>query len=157
MESVAWDRKEFWNLAAIGWAAMLIVGAQVLELGFGLEPCALCLNQRLWVMLAGVICVVGFAHNPRLGIYPLLVALASVAGGAFSIRHLYILTLPPGEVVGCGVDLEYMIEAFPIMEVLKNLTVGTGECAEQSFVIPALALAGFAGMIGLAVTYWRRA
>jgi len=151
----AWNKKEFWNLAAVAWAAMLVGGALVLELGFGQLPCALCLNQRLWIMLAGVLCVVGLAHNPRLGIYPLLAAAASVAGGAFSIRHLYLLTLPPDSVPGCGVDLEYMLDVFPIMDVLKNLTMGTGECTEQSFVIPALALAGFAGMLALTITYWR--
>ena len=150
-----WDRKEVWNLAAVAWAGMLVGGALILELGFGLEPCALCVNQRWWAMLAGLLAVVGFAHNPRLGIYPLLVALAALAGGAFSVRHLYLLTLPPGTVPGCGVPLEYMIDVFPALDVLRHMTVGTGECAEQSFVIPALALAGFVGLIALAVAYWR--
>ena len=150
-----WDRKEIWNLAAVAWAGMLVGGALVLELGFGQEPCALCVNQRWWAMLAGLLAVVGFAHNPRLGIYPLLVALAALAGGAFSVRHLYLLTLPPGSVPGCGVPLEYMIDVFPALDVLRHMTVGTGECAEQSFVIPAFALAGFVGLIALAVAYWR--
>ena len=150
-----WNNKELWNLAAVAWAAMMVGTALVLELAFGQEPCALCVNQRWWAMLAGLLAVVGFTHNPRLGIYPLLVALASLAGGAFSVRHLYLLTLPPGSVPGCGVPLEYMIDVFPILDVLSHMTVGTGECAEQSFVIPALALAGFVGMIALAVTYWR--
>ena len=150
-----WNRKEFWNLVAVVWAAALVAGAQILELGFGQEPCALCVNQRMWAMLAGLICVAGFAHNPRLGIYPLLTALASMGGAAFSIRHLYLLTLPADQVPGCGVGLEYMLDVFPLMDILQQMTMGTGECAEQSVVIPALALAGFVVMIALAVTYWR--
>ena len=105
-------------------------------------------------MLAGILAVAGFAHNPRLGIYPLLVSLASLAGAAFSIRHLYIMTLPPGSVAGCGVPLDYVLDVFPILDILRVMA-GTGECADQSCVIPALALAGFVGMIALTITYWR--
>ena len=149
-----WDRKELWNLAAVAWSAAMVGGALILELAFGQEPCPLCVNQRWWAMLAGILAVAGFAHNPRLGIYPLLVSLASVAGAAFSIRHLYIMTLPPGSVAGCGVSLEYALDVFPILDILQ-IMAGTGECADQTVVIPALALAGFAGMIALTITYWR--
>ena len=156
MDVKAWQDKEIWNLAAVAWAAMLAAGALILEYGFHQAPCALCLNQRAWIMLAGLISATGFAHNPRLGIYPLLGLLASLAGGAFAIRHLYLITLPADQVPGCGVDLDYMIEVFPVLDILRHMTVGTGECAEQGFVIPALALAGFVGMIALIITYWRR-
>ena len=155
MGILGWQGKEFWNLAAVAWAALLAAGALVLEHGFGQLPCALCLNQRAWIMLAGLIAAVGFAHNPRLGIYPLLTTAASVAGGAFSIRHLYLLTLPADQMPGCGVDLDYMIDVFPVLDILRYMTVGTGECADESFAIPALALLGFVGMVALAVTYWR--
>lgn len=150
----SWNTKELWNLAAAAWAAMLVGVALVLELGFAQEPCPLCVNQRWWAMLAGILAVAGFAHNPRLGIYPLLVSLASLAGVAFSIRHLYIMTLPPGSVEGCGVPLDYVLDVFPILDILRVMA-GTGECADQSVAIPALALAGFIGMIALTITYWR--
>ena len=149
-----WPRKELWNLAAVAWAAMLVGVALVLELEFALDPCPLCVNQRWWAMLAGVLAVAGFAHNPRLGIYPLLVSLASLTGAAFSIRHLYLMTLPPGSVKGCSASLEYLLGTRSIGEILP-LMAGTGECADQSFWIPALALAGFVGMIALTVNYWR--
>lgn len=151
-----WHDKEALNLAAVAWAALLAAGALILEHGFGQLPCALCLNQRAWIMLAGLIAAVGFAHNPRLGIYPLLAIGASLAGGAFSIRHLYLLTLPADQVPGCGVDLDYMIDVFPVLDILRHMTAGTGECAEQGFAIPAAALVGFMGMIALCISYWRR-
>ena len=147
--------KEAWNLAAVAWAALLLGTALVLEHGFGQAPCALCLTQRAFVLLAGLIAAVGLAHNPRLGIYPLSATLAAVVGGYFSVRHLYLLTLPPDQVPRCGVDFDYLIEVFPLMDILRAMTVGTGECAEQSFVIPALALAGFVAMAAITVNYWR--
>lgn len=151
-----WNDKELWNLAAVGWAAMLGGGALILEHGFGMAPCALCLNQRLWALLAGLLALGGLAHNPRIGIYPLLAILASVAGAGFSLRHLYLLTLPADEVAGCGVGLEYMIDVFPLLDILRHMTVGTGECTEQGFAIPLLALFGFIGMATLCAAYWRK-
>ena len=98
---------------------MLLSAALVLEHGFGLAPCALCLTQRAFVLLAGLFVAVGLAHNPRLGIYPLLATLAAVVGGYFSVRHLYLLTLPPDQVPGCGVDFDYLIDAFPLIDILR--------------------------------------
>lgn len=150
-----WDRKELWNLAAVAWAALLGCGALILEHGFGQMPCALCINQRAWALLAGLFVLAGLAHGPRLGIYPLLAVLSSAIGGAFSIRHLYLIWRPE-TAEGCGVDFEYMVDVFPLLEVLQHMTVGTGDCAEQGIAIPAMALVGFAGMIALCVTYWRQ-
>ena len=147
--------KEAWNLLAVAWAAMLAVAALVLEYGFGLAPCALCLTQRAFVLLAGLFAAAGLAHNPRLGVYPLLATLAATAGAYFSVRHLYLLTLPPDDVPGCGVDFDYLIEVFPLMDILRAMVVGTGDCAEQSFALPALALAGFVGMAAITLNYWR--
>ena len=149
-----WERKEFWNLAAVAWAAAMVVGAQILEYGLGQTPCALCVTQRLFAALAGLIAAAGLAHGPRLGIYPLMALLAAIAGGGFAIRHLYLISLPADQVPGCGVDLDYLIEVFPLGEVLRAMTSGTGECADQSFKIPALALAGFVGMAAIAIAYW---
>lgn len=149
------DRKAWWSLAIVGWTAGLLGGALVLEYGFGLAPCALCLNQRLWVVLAGVVAGVGFAHNPRLPVYPLLAALASLGGAFFAVRHLHLLTLPEGAVPRCGVDFGYMLDAFPLAEVLTAMLSGTGECADQSATVPALALLGFVGTLALAGLQWR--
>ncbi len=152
-----WNRKELWNVVAVAWAAMLLAGALILEYGFSLAPCALCLTQRWFVLLAGLFVVAGLAHDPRLRSYPLLGALASVAGAYFSIRHLYLLTLPPDTLPGCGVDFDYVLQVFPAMDILRAMTQGTGDCAEQSPVIPALALLGFVGLATFTVMqYFRR-
>lgn len=147
--------KEWWSLAAVGWSAALLGGALILEHGFGFAPCALCLNQRFWVLLAGVCAAAGLAHDPRLARYPLLCGLAALGGGYFALRHLYLLTLPADAVPRCGVDFGYMLDVFPLADVLAAMLSGTGECAEQSATIPALALAGFVGILTLAALQWR--
>ncbi len=48
----------------------MVGGAQFMEHVVGLDPCPLCLMQRLWTMLAGGFAIAGIAHNPRALAYP---------------------------------------------------------------------------------------
>lgn len=144
-------------LAATATAAAMGGGALLLEYDFGLVPCALCLSQRVFALLAGLAAVAGVAHG-RGGRWYAGATLAFAGAGAyFAVRHLYLLSLPPGAVASCGVDFDYMVQAFPLADVLAAMLAGTGECAEQSAALPALALAGFAALAGLAVFWWRSA
>ncbi len=145
-------------LAAGGLAA----GAQLFEHGAGLDPCPLCVMQRLWVLIGGLVVVVALGDTVSRGIYPLLVITSAIVGAGFSVRQLYLQSLPPEEVPACGPDLAYMIDAFPFADVLRAMTFGTGNCAEAGWTLFGLSLAawalvGFAAMIGLAGLWWRAA
>ena len=70
------------------WAALICIGAGgilcvglLLEFALGLDPCPLCMMQRIWFALTGIVALIGLAHNPRWGIYPLVSALCAVVGG----------------------------------------------------------------------------
>ena len=132
-----------WNLAALAICAIAIGGALVLEYDFDLVPCALCLTQRLFLILGGVIALAGLWHDSSIRIYP-VAALGSIAAGAgFSIRQIY-LQLNPEAAGACGMELDMLVEYdYPWIDVLRAMTSGTGSCAEPSLV-PAAALAGFA-------------
>lgn len=153
----AWPSAERAALAAVAAAAALVGGAGLLEYDLGMLPCALCLTQRLCALLAGVAALVGLAHGPQRRPYPVAVLALAAIGGYFSLRHLYLLWLPPGEVAKCGVDFDYLLAAFPLADVLQAMLAGTGECAEQSAVLPSLALAGFLALAGLSAFWWRAA
>lgn len=150
-------RAELAAFAAVATAAALAGGAGVLEYDAGMLPCALCLTQRLCVLLAGLAALAGLAHGPQRRGYPSAVLALAATGGYFSLRHLYLLSLPPGEVAKCGVDFDYLLAAFPLLDVLQAMLAGTGECTEQSALLPALALAGFAALVALAALWWRAA
>lgn len=147
------DAAEAAAFLIVGATAFLLAGALVMEHAFKFDPCPLCLMQRLWFALAGLISVVGILHSPRWGIYPLLTLLAAVAGSGFSIRQLYLQSLPPDQVPSCGPDMSYMLENFPLSDVLAAMTRGTGDCAEVlwqfGLTIPGWALVGF---IAIALT-----
>ena len=142
-------------VAVVLLVAMLLVGALVLEHGFALLPCALCLMQRIWVMVAGIVVAVSLAHDTRRRVYPVLASLAALIGAGFSLRQLWIMAFPDSA-PSCGADINYLIEVFPAAEVLQAMTFGTGNCADHSAAIPLSALAGFVAIIAWAVWHLRR-
>ncbi len=151
--------KTTWGLALVGWTAFLLAFAVVLEHGFDMAPCALCLMQRVWFMVAGLVALAGVVHNPRLGIYPLVTIVAALVGGGFSIRQLWVESLPPGEAPACGAGIDYLLDAGMASEALTAMTFGTAGCAASppflGFSIALWALVGFVGVMAGAVMQWR--
>jgi disulfide bond formation protein DsbB len=143
-----------WALFALTLAGAMVGGAQYMEHELGLEPCPLCLMQRVWTILAGAFIVAGLAHDPRLPSYPLAAIVCTIAGAGFSVRQLWLQSLPADAVPACGPDMAYMIDAFPLGEILKAMTLGTGNCAEVSWTLLGISIAGWAllGFIALVVT-----
>jgi len=148
-----------WTLVALLMTGGLSAGAQFMEHVMGLDPCPLCLMQRIWVMIAGVAVCIALADDVRRSIHPFILALCAVIGAGFSTRQLYLQSLPADQVPACGPDLAYMIDAFPFADVVRAMTLGTGNCAEVQKVlglsIPLWALLGFAALLGIAVLWWR--
>lgn len=148
-------RLVFFGLAIMAVIAMLFAWAY-LERTLGLPPCPLCMTQRVFVVLWGVIALVAALHNPaRTGrrIYASLCALAALAGAAVAVRHVWIQHLPPDQVPACGPSLGYMLDTLPFSETVSMVLMGDGECAaihwtflglsipEQTLVMAAVVLA----------------
>ncbi len=136
-----------WEWLAVALTGSMLASALVMEHLLGLVPCPLCLMQRVWMIFVGAAAVAALTHGRSLGIYALAGTVSAAIGGGFSIRHLYLQTLPASEAPSCGPDLGYMFSNFPLADVLSAMTRGTGECAKVDSIIdvliPAGALAGF--------------
>lgn len=143
----------------IGAVTALMMGfGYWLQYGLGLEPCPLCMTQRVFIVAAGVTGLVAALHGPgRTGIrvYGALVVLWCLVGGSVSSRHLWLQSLPPDQAPACGPSLEYILDAFPLKEALKLLLHGDGNCAlvDWSFLgvsIPGWTLVAFVAIAGIA-------
>jgi len=141
------DQAEGAAALIVAGTGFLLAGALVMEHIFMMDPCPLCLMQRVWFAIAGLFALAALIHSPRWGIYPLLTMLAALIGGGFSIRQLWLQSLPADQVPACGPDMTYMLENFPLADVLAAMTSGTGDCAAVSWqfglTIPGWALVGF--------------
>ncbi len=149
-----------WGLAALVLAGGMVGGAQFMEHVLGLDPCPLCLMQRLWTMLGGAVVLAGLALNPRAIAYPVAALACTVVGAGFSVRQLWLQSLPADQIPACGPDMAYMIDAFPLADILKAMTMGTGNCAEVTWTMLGISIAGWAlvGFIALggALVLWLR-
>ena len=146
-------------VAIAGLCGALVFGALVLEHAVeGMEPCPLCLMQRLWFLIAGLVAYAGLAHNPRWGIYPLLTITAALAGAAFAVRQLWLKSLPAEQLPACT-DLDWLFKNGMFSDALAAMVSGTGDCAaEPPFLgipVPLWSLAGFVAVAVAAVLQWR--
>src|SRR5690554_146034 len=138
-----------WSLAGLAFCVLMMAVALGLEHIVGLEPCPLCIFQRVAVVSAAAA-----IHNPgsRLGagVYGAL-GLAAVAGGiGVAGRHLWLQSLPADEVPSCGPGLDYMMELLPLQEVVSMVLSGSGECAEIDFLFLGISLPGWT-LVGFVV------
>lgn len=133
----------FINLWIFLFCVTLLGIAYYMEHVMYLEPCPLCITQRIFFFLAGFTAFIAFIANPQAGkrrVFSLTSAVFAAAGAGFAIRQLWLQSLPPDKVPACGPSLSYMIEVFPFSEVLQAMLSGDGNCAEKGWVDPILQL-----------------
>lgn len=101
----------------------------------GLQPCPLCLMQRLCVLLLFMFCFIGVAVQSLRGgkIVAWLQFVAAAGGLFFAGRQLWLQSLPAGQTPACMPGLDILIHYFPWQDVLRTLLWGTGECADNSW------------------------
>ena len=120
----------------MGWALWL-------QYGLGLDPCPLCVFQRIAFISTGVVFLLAAIHNPRrvgAAIYAGLTVILSGTGAALAAWHVWIQGQPKGAVAACGMGLNYMLETLPLTEVIGRVLKGSGECAEQGWLFMGLAI-----------------
>ncbi|HSS63131.1 MAG TPA: disulfide bond formation protein B [Gammaproteobacteria bacterium] len=112
----------------------------------GLEPCPLCIFQRIFVMVLGAVMLAAAIQQPRdLGrrVYGGLILIIAGLGAGVAGRHVWLQSLPPDQVPACGPGLEYLFETFPLMDALKLVLEGSGECAEVQWSLLGLSIPGW--------------
>jgi disulfide bond formation protein DsbB len=153
------------NLLGFAVCAGLLGFALYAQHGLGLEPCPLCIFQRVALLVLALVLLVAALHGPgALGgrVYGALAGLCALAGIAVAGRHVWLQSLPPERVPSCGPGLGYLLDTFPLGEALKQVFSGSGECAKVDWTflglsMPAWVLAWFL-LLGIAAVAngWRR-
>ena len=134
--------------------ATLMSYAFYLQYALDLEPCPLCMLQRVALVAMGAVFLIATLHGPeRTGawIYGVLQLVLGGAGIGIALRHLWIQSLPADQVPACGMGIGYMFETLPFFDVIERTLKGSGECAHIDRVlglsIPAWTLGLFAALI----------
>lgn len=124
------------------------------QFGLGLEPCPLCILQRLALLGVALLFLAAAVQNPHdwgARIYGMLVGLSVVFGAAIAARHVWLQHLPPEEVPRCGPGLGYMLQTFPLNEAIREVLTGSGECAKIDWTFLGLSIPAWALILFLAL------
>lgn len=166
MPAPAWLSQRFLFVGGTLLCVALMGMALYLQHSLRLEPCPLCIFQRIFVIALGVVMLVAAVHDPRgVGrrVYGAVVVLIAVLGVVVAGRHVWLQHLPADQVPECGPGLEYMLNAFPLGEAMSMVFRGSGECAEVQWTfiglsIPEWTLIIFLGLtvFGLSLLFTRR-
>lgn len=154
-------------LAAALVCAALIGYALYTQYYQGLDPCPLCLFQRIGMIALGAALLLAALPPTRwrwaTGLTAGLVGVAALATAGVAVRHLYIQSLPPGSVPSCGAGLDYLWDVFPVVDVLRKVLTGSGECAKVDWRFLGLAMPAWVliwslalGAIGVLANWPRR-
>ena len=134
---------------------MVLAVAMYMEMVEGLDPCPLCVLQRIIVIVLAIFFLVATLHGPRGGgvrLYSLVFFLISVLGIGIAMRQVWLQSLPFGQAPTCGPDISYMFNNMPLQDFLVALFKGTGDCAVVHWQFLNLSLAAwsavFFGVLG---------
>jgi disulfide bond formation protein DsbB len=144
--------RRFHGLVALTAFALLAV-AFYMEYQMALEPCPLCMLQRIFFFSIGVVSLASALTSSQKArqVCSWVVVVLSLFGAALAVRHLYLQSLPADELPACLPGLSYMFDVFPWQEIMQAMVMGTGECGDVVWTflgisIPGWTLVAFVGM-----------
>ncbi len=147
-------KQRWWFLLLALWPVALVAYALYKQHVDFLDPCPLCILQRVAYIAAAVIAGIAFIQGAS-GFWQRLWAagygLAAAIGAGIAAWHVRLQHLPPDKVPDCGPGLDYMLENLPLWNVLQQVFQGSGECADIVWTFLGLSMPGWSLVMFLAM------
>lgn len=144
----------------------IVALALYIQVSNQLEPCPLCISQRVLFMLLGLLFLLHAFVSPQRWGHTVLAGLqllTALGGAGVAIRHWWLQAHKHEIIADCGVGFDYMFENFPLKKALTLIFRGTGDCAAIDWTLlgltlPQLGLISFLMLGAFAVWAfrWRR-
>lgn len=135
--------------------AILLGSAFYLQIYDNVNPCPLCLLQRIAVATLCIIFIIGMIvklnkwKNALLSVLGLLV---SICGALFAARQVWLQWSPPSDSGGCGASLSYVFSVLPIKDAFMQVWQGGMECSQTGWQFLHLSLAAWS-LIGFFILF----
>ncbi len=132
----------------------LVAFGLYIQVKHNLEPCPLCISQRIAFMALGLAFLAALVHNPSgtwRKAHGALQLITAAAGAGIALRHIWIQSHADEVMAECGAGFDYIFQRFPFRRAVELVFKGTGECSTidwtlLGFTIPQLSLAAFTGL-----------
>lgn len=140
-------------------ACVALIGYAIYtQLYQGLEPCPLCIFQRIAFAALAVVFLLGGLHAPRTpggrGFYGVLVLVASLVGIGIAGRHVWLQLLPKDAAPACGPPLSFLQETLGPFEVVRKVLTGTGNCGDVDWTFLGLSMPAWSLICFIALAVW---
>ncbi len=141
----------------------LIGIALYLQYVTGLDPCPLCMIQRVCFIALGFVFLIAAIAGPKgffVNVYGLIGAALAAAGAGFATRHVWLQWHPP-ETESCTADLFTQLQRLPFASVIERALYATGDGARVDWTLLGLSIAEwsliwFVALLALALVYLTR-
>ena len=123
--------------------ASMLFAVLYLERTLYLDPCPLCILDRVVIMSLGALFLIALVHGPNTILAKFNGVLGIVLSGigiCLASRHIWLQNLPKDQVPECGPGLDFMLDTLPIFEVLKKTLTGSGSCADTNWTFADLTI-----------------
>ena len=147
--------KRLLNLAGFIACASMMGFALYAQYILYLEPCPLCVFQRVATILTGLVFLAAAIQNPGTAgsrVYAALLVLTAGFGAGVATWHVRLQNMPASEVPSCGPGFEYIMDNFALFDALSMIFQGSGECAEVvwrllGLSMPSWVIIGLGGLL----------
>ncbi|MDK7242078.1 disulfide bond formation protein B [Neisseria subflava] len=121
-------------------------GSFISQYVLGMNPCVLCILQRLCVLAVGLLAIVtAFSSQSSKfarSLSALLIAAPAVYGAGVAAYQIWLQSLPPGTAPSCGAPWTFRLRDWPLFDWFEPIVRGFGNCAEPDY------------LFGVALTVW---
>ena len=121
-------------------------GSFISQYVLGMNPCVLCILQRLCVLAVGLLTIVtAFSSQSSKfarSLSALLIAAPAVYGAGVAAYQIWLQSLPPGTAPSCGAPWTFRLRDWPLFDWFEPIVRGFGNCAEPDY------------LFGVALTVW---
>jgi protein dithiol:quinone oxidoreductase len=156
MNLLRWSfRSQFLAGAA---ACFALIGFAIYsQLQWGLEPCPLCIFQRIAFAALGLVFLLGGVFAPAgpggRRTWGVLAFIAAAVGIGIAARHVWIQVFPP-EFPACGAPLSFLRETMGTHELIRKVLTGTGDCGLVDWTFLGLSMPAWSLVWFVLLAFW---
>ena len=137
-------------------------GSFISQYVLGMNPCVLCILQRLCVLGVGLLAIVtAFSSQSSKfarSLSALLIAAPAVYGAGVAAYQIWLQSLPPGTAPSCGAPWTFRLRDWPLFDWFEPIVRGFGNCAEPDYLfgvtLPVWSILYFGFVVLLLLWAW---
>ena len=137
-------------------------GSFISQYVLGMNPCVLCILQRLCVLAVGLLAIVTAfsSQSSRFSrsLSALLIAAPAVYGAGVAAYQIWLQSLPPGTAPSCGAPWTFRLRDWPLFDWFEPIVRGFGNCAEPDYLfgvtLPVWSILYFGFVVLLLLWAW---